>query len=79
MLDENSTQPNELQNFMNQYSMKLQFKKITTIYGSHIDHIWTNTLIQQCMSKIVKLIGFTIKPIYLALKLLDYISQYHHV
>jgi hypothetical protein len=47
MLDENSIQPNELQNFMDQYSMELQFLKITTIYGSHIGHIWTNTLIQQ--------------------------------
>jgi hypothetical protein len=42
MFDQNSTQPNELQSFMDQYSMELQFKKITTIYGSHIDHIWTN-------------------------------------
>jgi hypothetical protein len=42
MFDQNSTQPNELQSFMDQYSMKLQFLKITTIYGSHIDHIWTN-------------------------------------
>jgi hypothetical protein len=25
MLDENSTQPNELQNFMDQYSMELHF------------------------------------------------------
>jgi hypothetical protein len=27
MLDQNSTQPNELQNFMDQYSMELQFLK----------------------------------------------------
>jgi hypothetical protein len=27
MFDQNSTQPNELQNFMDQYSMELQFKK----------------------------------------------------
>jgi hypothetical protein len=46
MFDQNSTQPNELQSFMNQYSMKLQFKEIITIYGSHIDHIWTNAPIQ---------------------------------
>jgi hypothetical protein len=42
---QNSTQPNELQNFMNQYSVKLQFEKIITIYESHIDHIWTNASI----------------------------------
>jgi len=50
MLDQNSTQLNELQSFMDQYSMELQFKEITTFYGSHIDHIWTNAPTQQCMS-----------------------------
>jgi hypothetical protein len=49
MFDQNSTQPNELQNFMDQYSMELQFNKITTIYGSHIDQIWTNPPTQLCM------------------------------
>jgi hypothetical protein len=49
MFDQNSTQPNELQSFMVQYSMELQFLKITSIYGSHIHHIWTNTPTQQCM------------------------------
>jgi hypothetical protein len=39
IFDQNSTQPNELQSFMDQYSMELQFKEITTIYGSHIDRI----------------------------------------
>jgi hypothetical protein len=42
MFDQNLTQPNELQKFMYQYSMELQLKKITTIYGSHINQIWTN-------------------------------------
>jgi len=28
--------------------MELQFLKITTIYGSHINHIWTNAPTQQC-------------------------------
>jgi hypothetical protein len=50
MLDQNSTQPNELQSFMDQYLMKLQILKNITIYGSHIDHIWTNAPTQQCMS-----------------------------
>jgi hypothetical protein len=54
MLDQNSTQPNELQSFMDQYSMELHLKKITTIYGSHIDQIWTNAPTQQCMSKVVE-------------------------
>jgi hypothetical protein len=39
MFDQNSTQPNELHSFMDQYSMELQFKENTTIYGPHIDHI----------------------------------------
>jgi hypothetical protein len=46
IFDQNSTQPNELQSFMDQHSMELQFKEITKIYGSHIDHIWTNAPIQ---------------------------------
>ncbi len=54
MFDQISTQSNELQSFMDQYSMELQFKEITTIYGSHIDHIWTNAPIQQCMSRVVE-------------------------
>jgi hypothetical protein len=54
MFNQNSTQPNELQSFMDQYSMELQFKEITTIYGSHIDHIWTNAHTQQCMSGVVE-------------------------
>jgi hypothetical protein len=54
MLDQNSTQLNELQNFMDQYLMKLEFKEITTSYGSHTDLIWTNALVQQCMSRVVE-------------------------
>jgi hypothetical protein len=37
MFDQNSTPPNELQSYMDQYSTKFQFKKITKIYGSHFD------------------------------------------
>jgi hypothetical protein len=54
MFDQNLTQPNELQSFMDQYSTKFQFKEITTIYGSHIDHIWTDAPTQQCMSRVVE-------------------------
>jgi hypothetical protein len=39
MLDQNSTHLKELENFMKHYSMELQFKEITTIYGTHINHI----------------------------------------
>ncbi len=70
MFDQNSTHPNELQSFMDQYSMELQFKGITTIYGSHIDHIWINAPTQQCMSRVVEAYWIDHKPIYFAFKLL---------
>jgi hypothetical protein len=54
MFDSNSTQPNELQSFMDQYTMKLQLKNITTIYGSQIDHIQTNAPTQHCILRVVK-------------------------
>jgi hypothetical protein len=54
MFDQNLTQPNELQSFMDQYSMERQFLKITIIYGSHIDHIWTNAPTQQCMLGVIE-------------------------
>ncbi len=54
MLDQNSTQLNELHNFMDQYLMELEFKEITTSYGSHTDIIWTNAPVQQCMLGVVE-------------------------
>jgi len=59
--------------------MELQLKKITTIYGSHIDHICTNAPIQQCMSRVVEAYCIDHKPICFAFKLLDYVPQYHHI
>jgi hypothetical protein len=79
MFGQNTTQPNELQSFMDQYSMELQLKKITTIYGSHIDHIWTNAPTQQCMLRVVEVYWTDHKPIYFAFKFLDYVPQYHHI
>jgi len=79
MFDQNSTQPNELQIFMDQYSMEFQFKEITTFYGFHIDHIWTNVPIQQCMSRFVEAYWIDHKPVYFAFKLPYYIPQYHHI
>jgi endonuclease/exonuclease/phosphatase family metal-dependent hydrolase len=54
MFNQNSIYPNELKIFMIQYSMELQFKEITKIYGIHIDHIWTNKPIQQCILGVVE-------------------------
>jgi hypothetical protein len=79
MFDHNSTQPNELQSFMDQYSMELQFLKITTIYEFHIDHIWTNAPTQQFMLGVVEAYLIDHKPIYFAFKLPNYIPQYHHI
>ncbi len=64
MLDQNSTHLNELRNFMKHYSMELQFKEITTIYGTHIDHIRTNALTQQCMLRIIEAYWVDHKPIF---------------
>jgi hypothetical protein len=55
MFDQNSTQPNELQTYLDHYSMELREKEITTFYCSHIDHVSTNAPIQQCMSRVVKI------------------------
>jgi hypothetical protein len=54
MFNQNSIYPNEFKFFMIQYSMELQFKEITKIYGIHIDHIWTNEPIQQCILGVVE-------------------------
>jgi hypothetical protein len=59
--------------------MELQFKEITKIYGSHIDHIWTNAPIQQCMSRVVEAYWTNHKPINFAFKLPYYVPQYHHI
>jgi hypothetical protein len=72
MLYQNSTQSNEFQNFMDQYSMELQFlKRYNTIYRSHIAHIWTNAHTQQCILRVVEAYQIDHNPIYFAFKLLD--------
>jgi hypothetical protein len=47
--DKSTIQPNELKFFMNHYSIEFQFKEITIIYSTCIDHKWMNTPTQQCM------------------------------
>jgi hypothetical protein len=64
---------------MGQYSMEPQFKEITTIYGFHINHIWTNAPTQQCISRVVEAYWIAHKVIYFAFKLPDYVPQYHHI
>ncbi len=77
MLDQNLTQPNELNFFIDHYSMKFQLKKLEQFMVPHVDHIWINTHIQQCMSKVVKTYWTNHKPMYLAFKLSNCVSQYH--
>jgi hypothetical protein len=79
MLDQNLTQPNELIFFMNHYSIELQFKETTTLYNTHIDHIWTNATIEQCMLWIIETYYTNHRPINFAFKLQNYVSQYHHI
>jgi hypothetical protein len=79
MLDQNSTYLNELGNLMKHYSMELQFKEITTIYSTHIDHIWTIASTRQCMLRIIEAYWIDQKPIYFPFKLLDYVPQYHYI
>ncbi len=77
MLDQNSTQLFEI--FIKHYSMELQFKEIITIYGTHIDHIWTNAPTEQCMLGIIEAYWIDLKPTYFPFKLLDYVPQYHYI
>ena len=72
MLQQNSTQSNEFHSFMHHYSMET---KITTIYGSHVDHIWTNAPSQQYMFDVVEAYWTDHKPIYLAFKISDYVNN----
>jgi hypothetical protein len=59
--------------------MEFQFKKITTIFEFHIDHMRTNATTQQCMSKVVEVHWTDHKPMYFVFKLPDYIPQFHHI
>jgi hypothetical protein len=81
MFDQNSTQPNELQTYLDYYSMELWEKEITTIYHSHIDLVSTKALIRRCMSRVVKayyIIGPTINQ-YILHKNSQIMSHNNHI
>jgi hypothetical protein len=39
---------------MNAKKIKLQFQQSTTIYGSQLNHIWSNGPFEQCVSETTK-------------------------
>ncbi len=59
--------------------MELQFKEITTIYGSHIDHNGQIHPLNNTCLEFVEAYWIDHKPIYFAFKFLDYVPQYHHI
>lgn len=69
MLQQNSTQSNDLDSFMHYYSTKFQFIWITINYGSHVDHIWTNVSSHQYMSRVVDAYPTDHKPKYFEFKI----------
>ncbi len=75
MIDQNLTQTNNLQKFMNKNSLHLHFNEATTIHNSQVDNIWTNAPNQQCIAKTVEAYLSNDKPIYFAFKCLDYDSH----
>jgi hypothetical protein len=71
-----TNQSSILQTFMNKYNFKLIFLKSTTINYTQIDHIWTNTPIQQCHSRTTQTYWTNHKLIYFAFKLPDHVPQF---
>ncbi len=53
--------------------MKLQFQESTTIYGSQLDHIWSNNPSEQCVLGTTKVFWTNYIPIHFAFKLLDHV------
>lgn len=74
MLDQNLTQRNDLQNFINKNSLHLHCNEATTIQNSQLNDIWTNGPNQQCIARIVEAYLSNDKPIYFAFKCLDLIQ-----
>jgi hypothetical protein len=52
--------------------MKLQFQENTAIYGSQLDHIWSNNLLEQCILGMTKAFWIDHKHIHFAFKLPDH-------
>jgi hypothetical protein len=60
--------------FMTINKMKLQFQENTTIYGSQLDHIWSNNPSKQCILGMTKVFWTYHKPIHFALKSPDHVQ-----
>jgi hypothetical protein len=54
MLQKQTSKATHLFQFMNVNKMKLQFQQSTTIYGSQLDHIWSNNPCAQSISRTTK-------------------------
>jgi hypothetical protein len=57
--------------------MKFQFQESITIYGSQLDHIWSNNPSEQCLSRTTKAFWTNHKPIHFAFKLLEHVPRFH--
>jgi hypothetical protein len=59
--------------FMTINKMTLQFQESTTIYGSQLNHIWSNNPSKQCVLRMIEVFWTNHKPIHFAFKLLDHV------
>jgi hypothetical protein len=62
---------------MNVDIMKLQFQQSTTIYGSKLDHIWSNGPCEQCILRTTKAFWTDHKPIDFSFKLPNHVTRFH--
>ncbi len=63
--------------FMTINKMKIQFQENTTIYGSQLDHIWSNNPSEQCVSRMTEAFWTYHKPNNFAFKLPHHVPQFH--
>ncbi len=62
---------------MNAKKIKLQFQQSTTIYGSQLNHIWSNGPCEQCVSETTKAFWIDHKPIHFEFKLPSHVARFH--
>jgi hypothetical protein len=73
VLFKKTSEVRHLLEFMTINKMKLQFQESTTIYGSQLDHIWSNNPSKQCISGTTKVFWTDHKPIHFAFKLPNHV------
>ncbi len=77
VLKKQTSKVRHLFEFMAINKMKLQFQESTTIYGSQLNHIWSNNPSEQCVLGMIMTFLTNYKPIHFAFKLLDHVPQFH--